>query len=161
MFKAFTHFIICVALGLGVGAIFYNFILGSQDKPVQLTASPESSSAKADIETPKKQVSSPKTSTDSQSSTATVSADQDNIIAKRGCIQCHSVGALNINGGQVGPDLSQAYTTVESKHGKSIEEFLKQPTSAVMSGVLSKDPLTDEQRQQVLDLLKKASEVKQ
>ncbi len=161
MIKAINHFIISAALGLGIGAVFYNFILGNQDKPVQLTASSETSSAHAAKDTPKEQASGQKSDTGSQSGAKTVSINDDNIIAKRGCIQCHSVSALNIKGGQVGPDLSQAYTTVESKHGKPIEEFLKQPTSAVMSGVLGKDPLTDEQRQQVLDLLKKASEVKQ
>jgi hypothetical protein len=39
-----------------------------------------------------------------------------------------------------------------------IEEFLKKPNSAVMTGVLGSNPLTDDQRKQVLDILKKASE---
>jgi hypothetical protein len=47
---------------------------------------------------------------------------------------------------------------VEGKHGKPIEEFLKAPTSAVMSGVIGKNPLSDEERKQVLELLKQASE---
>jgi hypothetical protein len=53
---------------------------------------------------------------------------------------------------------TQAYANVEGKHGKPIEEFLKAPTSAVMSGVIGKNPLSDEERKQVLDLLKQASE---
>jgi len=49
---------------------------------------------------------------------------------------------------------------VKDKHGKPIEEFLKQPDSAVMSGVIGKNPLTDDERKQVLEMLQKASEAK-
>jgi cytochrome c551/c552 len=167
MVKAINLFIISAALGLGIGAVFFVIIHSHQDKQIQLNDSAETSAATAAKDNSKDKAkdieksSEKSTSTSNQDSATTVSANQDNIIAKRGCIQCHSVGSLNIEGGQVGPDLSQAYTTVESKHGKPIEEFLKKPTSAVMSGVLGKDPLTDDQLQQVLDLLKKASEVKQ
>ncbi len=163
MVKAINLFIISAALGLGIGAVFFVIIHSHQDKPVQVNDSAETSAAAAAKDKAKdiEKSSDHSTSTSAQDSATNVSANQDNIIATRGCTQCHSVASLNIKGGQVGPDLSQAYTTVESKHGKPIEEFLKQPTSAVMSGVLGKDPLTDDQRQQVLDLLKKASEVNQ
>ncbi|HJV46271.1 MAG TPA: c-type cytochrome [Bacillota bacterium] len=89
---------------------------------------------------------------------ATTSSKEGEIFTKRGCVQCHSVSALGIKAGQVGPDLSKAYTTVEGKHGKKIEDFLKAPTSAVMSGVLGKQPLTDDERNAVLEALKVASE---
>jgi cytochrome c551/c552 len=163
MNKAILSFVISAIAGLLIGYVIYDLVGGNgfsnQEKTATAQTSSPSTNATADQ-------SSASTKTDTSTAAAdtaskTTAVDQDNIIAKRGCIQCHSVGSLNIKGGQVGPDLSQAYTTVESKHGKPIEEFLKQPTSAVMSGVLGKDPLTDDQRQQVLDLLKKASEAKQ
>ena len=153
MNKAILSFVISALIGLGIGYILYDLLGGTGNTPQEPVAAAPSSSAST--------AATSDQSANKQDTTKTVSADQDNIIAKRGCIQCHSVGSLNIKGGQVGPDLSQAYTTVEGKHGKPIEEFLKQPTSAVMSGVIGKNPLTDDQRKQVLELLKKASEAKQ
>lgn len=86
------------------------------------------------------------------------SATEGEIFTKAGCIACHSVSALNVQGGATGPDLSKAYVNVKDKHGVPIEEFLKKPTSAVMSSVLGAKPLTDEERNQVLAALKLASE---
>lgn len=165
MNKAIISFIISALVGLGVGYVIYEVILGTPDNPAQTVAAEDSSTDTADTAatTGDKASAQPAAdkakNTDSQKA-ATVSANEDNILAKRGCLSCHSVGSLNLKGGQVGPDLSQAFTTVEGKHGKPIEEFLKQPTSAVMSGVISKNPLTDDERSQVLELLKKASEAK-
>ncbi|MFT9846788.1 hypothetical protein [Aneurinibacillus sp. REN35] len=55
-------------------------------------------------------------------------------------------------------DLSKAYTTVLDKHGVSIDEFLKKPTSAVMSGVIGKSPLKEDERKAIIAALKTASE---
>ncbi|MCQ6280318.1 cytochrome c [Bacillus sp. EB600] len=152
MNKAIFSFVISAIIGLGIGYVLYGLLGGTGNTPQEpVAAAPSSSTSTAADQS---------TSTQGSADKATA-VDENNIIAKRGCIQCHSVGSLNIKGGQVGPDLSQAYTTVEGKHGKPIEEFLKQPTSAVMSGVIGKNPLTDDQRKQVLELLKKASEAKQ
>jgi cytochrome c551/c552 len=86
------------------------------------------------------------------------SDNEGRIFLQRGCVSCHSVSALNIQGGATGPDLSQAYKNVEGKHGVPIEEFLTKPTSAVMSGVLGGDPLTDDEKAAIIDALKTASE---
>jgi cytochrome c551/c552 len=146
--KAIISFVICALLGFGLGYLVFGVIMGDSEKQPQIaqTETKEPATAKAE-------------STDSKEAT-TVSANEDNILNKKGCLGCHSVEALNIKGGAVGPDLSQAFVNVEGKHGKPIEEFLKAPTSAVMSGVISKSPLTDVERKQVLDLLKQASEKK-
>jgi cytochrome c551/c552 len=155
MNKAIISFVISALIGLGLGYVVYKVLPEkSGHDPQQVAATNETGS-----DTTSEDASS-KDEGASTSASATA-ANEDNILSKRGCLGCHSVGSLNLQGGQVGPDLSQAFTTVEGKHGKPIEEFLKQPTSAVMSGVLGKDPLTDDQRKQVLDLLKKASEAKQ
>jgi len=90
--------------------------------------------------------------------TANASAQDGNMLQQKGCLSCHSVSKLNLQGGTTGPDLSNAYREVEGKHGKPIEEFLKAPTSAVMSGVIKSNPLTDQERAEIIALLKQASE---
>ena len=149
MKKAIISFVVCALLGFGLGYLVFGVIMGDSDKQPQVaqtetTKTTETATAKEEA-------------TDSKEAT-TVSANEDNILNKKGCLGCHSVEALNIKAGAVGPDLSQAFVNVEGKHGKPIEEFLKAPTSAVMSGVISKSPLTDDERKQVLELLKQASE---
>ncbi|MFP5114301.1 c-type cytochrome [Bacillaceae bacterium C204] len=143
MNKAIISFVICALLGFGLGYLVFGVIMGDSEKQPQV-AQTETATAKEEATT--------------DSNEATVSANEDNILNKKGCLGCHSVEALNIKGGAVGPDLSQAFKNVEGKHGKPIEEFLKAPTSAVMSGVIGKSPLSDEERKQVLELLKQASE---
>ncbi|MEH7303601.1 cytochrome C [Neobacillus drentensis] len=150
MNKAIISFVICALLGFGLGYLVFGVIMGDSEKQPQVaqtekTEATETAAAKEEATTDSK-------------TTTTVSANEDNILNKKGCLGCHSVEALNIKGGAVGPDLSQAYANVEGKHGKPIEEFLKAPTSAVMSGVIGKSPLSDEERKQVLELLKQASE---
>ncbi|MEH7504543.1 cytochrome C [Neobacillus drentensis] len=146
MNKAIISFVICVLLGFGLGYLVFGVIMGDSEKQPQMAQTETKEPATANEE-----------STDSKKAT-TVTANEDSILNKKGCLGCHSVEALNIKGGAVGPDLSQAFANVEGKHGKPIEEFLKAPTSAVMSGVIGKNPLTDEERTQVLELLKQASE---
>ncbi|MEH7480746.1 cytochrome C [Neobacillus drentensis] len=146
MNKAIISFVVCALLGFGLGYLVFGVIMGDSEKQPQVAQTETTETAAAKEE-----------STDAKEAT-TVSANEDNILNKKGCLGCHSVEALNIKGGAVGPDLSQAFTNVEGKHGKPIEEFLKAPTSAVMSGVIGKNPLSDEERKQVLELLKQASE---
>ena len=74
------------------------------------------------------------------------------------CINCHAVKDAGITGGNTGPDLSDAYVNVKDKHGLELNDFLQQPTSAVMSGVIAGDPLSDDDRQQIVEFLKKTSE---
>lgn len=147
MNKAIISFVICTFLGFGLGYLVFDLIMGDSDKQPQAaqTETKETAAAKEEESTESKEP-------------ATVTAAEDNILNKKGCLGCHSVEALNIQGGAVGPDLSQSFANVEGKHGKPIEEFLKEPTSAVMSGVIADNPLTDEERKQVLELLKQASE---
>ncbi|MBT2736121.1 cytochrome c [Neobacillus sp. C211] len=146
MNKAIISFVVCALLGFGLGYLVFGVIMGDSEKQPQVAQTETTETAAAKEE-----------STDAKEAT-TVSANEDNILNKKGCLGCHSVEALNIKGGAVGPDLSQAFANVEGKHGKPIEEFLKAPTSAVMSGVIGKNPLSDEERKQVLELLKQASE---
>jgi cytochrome c2 len=96
--------------------------------------------------------------TNDSKETVSASSKEGDILQQKGCLSCHSVSKLNLQGGTTGPDLSNAYKEVEGKHGKPIEEFLKAPTSAVMSGVIKSNPLTNEEREAIIEVLKTASE---
>lgn len=79
-------------------------------------------------------------------------------IANNNCLSCHAVEALAAPGGTTGPDLSNAYNDVPNKHGKSLDEFLQEPTSAVMTSVIEGNPLPEEERKKIVEALKKAAE---
>ncbi|PLS03865.1 cytochrome C [Neobacillus cucumis] len=148
MQKAVISFVICALLGFSLGYLVFGVIMGDSEKQPQVAQSESTATNSATTET--------KDTKEAANTTSAVS--EDTILNKKGCLNCHSVESLHLKGGAVGPDLSQAFVNVEGKHGKPIEEFLKAPTSAVMSGVIGKNPLTDEERKQVLELLKQASE---
>ena len=156
MNKAIISFIISALVGLGIGYLVFVVLPVQPGHDPQVAATSEDNSATTDS-------TSNDASKDQSASTSasTTAVNQDNILSKRGCLGCHSVGALNLKGGQVGPDLSHAFVEVKDKHGVPIEQFLTKPNSAVMSGVLGNKPLTDDERKQVIETLKKASEAKQ
>lgn len=146
MNKAIISFAISLIIGFGLGYLVFGVVMGDSDKQPQVAQTePAEEPSKSDDQ-----------KTEAVKETASV--DEENILNSKGCLGCHAVDALGLDGGATGPDLSKAYTDVEGKHGKPIEEFLKEPTSAVMSGVIGGNPLTDEERTQVLDMLKQASE---
>lgn len=149
MQKALISFIISALIGLGLGYVAFAVVGGSNETATNETASekPEESKPADDIKEEKK---------DDQSSAETVSADE-NILQSKGCLSCHSVSSLNLTGGATGPDLSKAFENVEGKHGKPIDQFLKEPTSAVMSGVIGGNPLTEQEISEVVKLLEEAS----
>ncbi|MFS0774611.1 cytochrome C [Neobacillus sp. 3P2-tot-E-2] len=146
MNKAIISFAISLIVGFGLGYLVFGVVMGDSDKQPQVAQTePAEGTSKTE---------------DQNTGTVkeTASVDEENILNSKGCLGCHAVDALGLEGGATGPDLSKAFTDVEGKHGKPIEEFLKEPTSAVMSGVIGGNPLTDEERTQVLDMLKQASE---
>jgi cytochrome c551/c552 len=146
--KAIISFVISLVLGFGLGYLVFGVVMGAdEDAPkVAQTGNEETPAATEE-------------STDSNEDTAaTTTSASDNILNQKGCLGCHAVESLDLKGGATGPDLSKAFENVEGKHGKPIDEFLKEPTSAVMSSVISGSPLTDEERTQVVDMLKQASE---
>jgi cytochrome c2 len=135
-------FIISALIGLAGGYSYF-----------QLTDKSEPANAEQETAAVQKETIASK-ETDSTST----SSEEGDILKQKGCLSCHSVSKLNLQGGATGPDLSNAYKEVEGKHGKPIEEFLKAPTSAVMSGVIKLNPLTDEERAAIIQVLKTASE---
>lgn len=84
--------------------------------------------------------------------------DEALALSRNGCLSCHSVESLDVQGESIGPDLSIAYSGVKGKHGKELDEFLQDPTSAVMATIIADDPLDDDERDEIIKALKKASE---
>lgn len=144
MQKALISFIISALIGLGLGYIAFD-VVGNSDEPAEVAKQEES-----------KPASDSKKEDQSAQPAETVSAD-NNILKSKGCLGCHSVSALNLTGGATGPDLSKAFENVEGKHGKPIDQFLKEPTSAVMSGVIGGNPLSEEEISEVVKVLEDAS----
>src|SRR5699024_447967 len=80
-------------------------------------------------------------------------------LSRNGCLGCHSVESMDIKAGSIGPDISISFVEVEGKHGKDLDSFLQEPTSAVMATVLADNPLEDDERDNIVEILKEASEL--
>jgi cytochrome c2 len=81
---------------------------------------------------------------------------------KKTCFICHSVNSLGIeSASKIGPDLSEAVTDVQSRFGRTLEDFLAHPTGT-MSVVLSTQiQLTDAEKREAIERLKIAYQRKQ
>jgi cbb3-type cytochrome oxidase cytochrome c subunit len=79
-----------------------------------------------------------------------------------GCFVCHSVSSLGVkSAAQIGPDLSMAVEDVQSRFGRTLDDFLREPTGT-MAVVLSRQIiLTPEQKQVALQKLREAFDVYQ
>jgi mono/diheme cytochrome c family protein len=98
----------------------------------------------------------PEDTNDQPTEAQTVSLDTS-VFSNNGCIQCHAIPGLNVNGGSTGPDLTFAINNVPNKYGKSLTEFLQQP-EGIMAEVLPTKNVTDEEKEQIVELLTKAAE---
>ncbi|MGE5126554.1 MAG: c-type cytochrome [Betaproteobacteria bacterium] len=76
---------------------------------------------------------------------------------KTGCFVCHSIAALGVRSpAQIGPDLSTAVEDVQSRFGRTLDDFLAAPTGT-MSVVLSRQiVLTPEQKAVAIQKLREA-----
>ncbi len=74
-----------------------------------------------------------------------------------GCFVCHSITAFGVESpAQIGPDLSIAVTDVQSRFGRTVDDFFMNPTGT-MSVVLSRQiVLTPEQRRVAIGKLREA-----
>jgi cytochrome c5 len=74
-----------------------------------------------------------------------------------GCFVCHSLSVYGVKSpAQIGPDLSNAVEDVQSRFGRTIDDFLKEPTGT-MSVVLSRQIiLTPEQKAIAIEKLREA-----
>ena len=81
---------------------------------------------------------------------------------KKGCFICHSVSTLGIeSASNIGPDLSVAVTDVQSRFGKTLEDFLSNPTGTMAVVLSTQIHLTDEERLEAIAKLKTAYQKKQ
>jgi cytochrome c2 len=76
---------------------------------------------------------------------------------KTGCFVCHSISALGVKSpAQIGPDLSTAVEDTQSRFGKTVDDFLREPTGT-MAVVLSRQIiLTPEEKQVAIAKLREA-----
>jgi len=74
-----------------------------------------------------------------------------------GCFICHSISALGVKSpAQIGPDLSTAVEDVQSRFGRTLDDFLKAPTGT-MAVVLSRQIiLTPAQKEIAIQKLREA-----
>ena len=78
---------------------------------------------------------------------------------KKGCFTCHSVTSLGIDSAsKIGPDLSIAVTDTQSRFGRTLDDFLMEPTGTMAVVLSTQIPLTREERLEAISLLKLAYE---
>ena len=81
---------------------------------------------------------------------------------KKGCFICHSVSSLDIeSAAKIGPDLAEAVVDVQSRFGKTLEDFLASPTGTMSVVLATQIQLTDEEKREVVEKLKIAYQRKQ
>jgi hypothetical protein len=70
---------------------------------------------------------------------------------------CHSIAALGVKSpAQIGPDLSTAVEDTQSRFGRTVDDFLREPTGT-MAVVLSRQIiLTPEQKATAVEKLREA-----
>jgi hypothetical protein len=65
---------------------------------------------------------------------------------KTGCFVCHSVSVYGVKSpAQIGPDLSTAVEDVQTRFGRTLDDFIEAPTGT-MQVVLSRQIVLDEQQ---------------
>lgn len=91
---------------------------------------------------------------DAGDAAATVAdAGPGDIFVRKGCVQCHSVSALDVEGAHVGPDLSASAQNVPARYGRELREYLRNP-SGTMQLVLSQQiRLTPEEKDSIAAIL--------
>ncbi len=73
---------------------------------------------------------------------------------RKTCTGCHSISAFGINAATVGPDLSEAAVDTERRFGKTLDEFLDDPSGTMSIVLATRIPLTEAEKQEAVRLLK-------
>jgi cytochrome c2 len=80
---------------------------------------------------------------------------------KKGCFICHSVSSFGIeSAAKIGPDLSDAVTDVQSRFGRTLDDFLMEPTGTMAVVLATQIPLTKEERLEAIQKIKAAHQQK-
>ena len=78
------------------------------------------------------------------------------------CFVCHSVSTLGIeSAAKIGPDLSDAVADVQSRFGRTLEDFLANPTGTMSVVLATQIQLTDAEKREAVGKLKLAYQKKQ
>lgn len=81
---------------------------------------------------------------------------------QKNCFTCHSVSTLGIDAAaQIGPDLSFAVEDVQSRFGRTLDDFLMKPTGTMDVVLSTMIPLTKEERLEAIEKLRYAYELVQ
>jgi cytochrome c2 len=81
---------------------------------------------------------------------------------KKNCFVCHSVSTLGIEAAaQIGPDLALAVEDVQSRFGRTLDDFLARPTGTMEVVLSTMITLTEDERKEALEKLRLAYELKQ
>jgi len=81
-------------------------------------------------------------------------------VTKR-CFVCHSVSSLGVEAAaQIGPDLALAVEDVQSRFGRTLDDFLMKPTGTMDVVLSTMIPLTKEERLEAIATLRHAYELK-
>jgi hypothetical protein len=93
---------------------------------------------------------------------ATSSDPRAAIFLAKGCPQCHSISALGVKSpAEIGPDLTLAYSDVQSRFSMSLEEFLHNPTGTMQVVLSSQIQLSSAERDSIIHILKELHEASQ
>ncbi len=77
------------------------------------------------------------------------------------CFVCHSVSSLGVEAAaQIGPDLALAVEDVQSRFGRTLDDFLMKPTGTMDVVLSTMIPLTKEERLEAIGKLRQAYELK-
>ncbi|MEK6757088.1 MAG: c-type cytochrome, partial [Bacteroidota bacterium] len=80
---------------------------------------------------------------------------------KKNCFVCHSVSTLGIDAAaQIGPDLALAVEDVQSRFGRTLDDFLARPTGTMDVVLSTMITLTPEERKEAIEKLRFAYELK-
>jgi cbb3-type cytochrome oxidase cytochrome c subunit len=81
---------------------------------------------------------------------------------RKNCFVCHSVSTLGIEAAaQIGPDLALAVEDVQSRFGRTLDDFLERPTGTMDVVLSTMITLTPEERTEAIAKLRLAYELKQ
>jgi cytochrome c551/c552 len=81
------------------------------------------------------------------------------LFLEKGCPQCHSISALGVKSPtEVGPDLTIAYSDVQSRFNMKLDEFLKNPTGTMQIVLSSQIKLSPAERDSIIEILEDLQE---
>jgi hypothetical protein len=76
---------------------------------------------------------------------------------KTGCFVCHSISALGVKSpAQIGPDLSTAVEDVQTRFGRTLDDFLKAPSGTMQVVLTRQIVLTPEEKAVAIGKLREA-----